>query len=263
MRCHTLFKKENHIWFIFSNDSEQSHTCLSLNHHVICAGSSVTLIDPGGISDFPVYLSSFSQQISLDRVNRIILTSLDAAATSSLSLWLQVLPKNVQVLVPNGAVDRLSHLDFEENLKNIADAGEEIKIESGSKLKFISANHLQSPLAISVYDTYSRVLYSGVIGQNSFEIGLHDTPFLSNLTEALPSIVSFHDLWFPKKSDRKHWADLVTKNKIDFLAPLTGGCFRRKEINQFFETFLSMDKHDRVRCPCSEFTIGLFPVQMH
>ena len=249
MSCHTLFKKNNHVWLVFSNHVEKSSDRLSLNHHVICAGSSVTLIDPGGVSDFPVYLSNFSQQISLERVNRIILTSLDAAATSSLSLWLQVLPKNVKILVPNGAVGRLSHLDFEENLKNIADAGEELEIESGSKLNFIPTNHLQSPLSISIYDTYSRVLYSGMIGQNSFEISFHDTPFLSDLNETLPSMVEFHDFWFPKRSDRKQWVELVKTRKIDFIAPLTGGCFRQKEAHQFLEVFGTMKEKYTAAAP--------------
>ena len=239
MRCQTLFKKDDHIWLVFWMNADIVSDHMRLNGHVICAGSSVTLIDPGSIKMFPTYLAAFSQQISLENVTRIIITSLEATASSSLSMWLQVLPDNVEILVPDDARGRLALLDNNIKVKTLSRNGEKLTLEDGSILTFIPANHLNGPIAVSVYDSYSRVLYSGAVGFNLADENQDSDLFLTNWNKTLPSIIDFHDLWVPDHTIRSKWVSLVKQNEIDFLAPLIGACMRRDQMRDFFDILIA------------------------
>jgi len=239
MKTHTLIENGAHKWLVLGRDSERPANVADTNQVVIRADQITVLIDPGGIEMFPAFLETLSESATIDTVSRILLTSADPHATSSLPLWRQVCSAEMQISAPALWSDLLTHLDADCKLNVIDDDGGMIEISDTFSLRIIPAHHLHGPAAYSVYDPIARALYSGSIGSAVNTANATGEFIVDSFTRHLAFLEPYHGRWFASTRARDAWIKRIEGLDIDYLVPHRGPAFKGERVGRFIDWFSS------------------------
>ena len=230
--AHVLYEDENHKFVWLGADAENEENVIQTNQYLIVNRGKGVLIDPGGVHLFSRVISAVSKFISLDDIETVFFSHQDPDVSSGIALWMGVTPAKIYIselwtrFIPHfGIVDW-------KRLVTIEETGYSHDL-SGSSLLFIPSHFLHSAGCYSLYDTASKILFSGDIGTAVFEDRQY--LFADDFESHLKLIDSFHRRYMCSSMVLKKWISIVSKNEIDMIAPQHGAVYRGDSVPKLFE----------------------------
>ncbi len=238
-RGEVLFEEGDHkvIWLGWDNDV--SSGAVQTNQYLIMNSGKGILLDPGGVHLFSRVVSVVSRYINLDDVESIFFSHQDPDVSSGIALWLGVTRATVYIhslwerFVPHfGLVDT-------KRIISLDDHGGSINCGSAN-LDIIPAHFLHSPGNFSVYDSRSKILFSGDIGAAIFPPG-KEYPLVEDFDSHIPLMQGFHQRAMTSNRAVSTWIDLCRKYDIAIMAPQHGAMMKNDLVQRFFTWFGSID----------------------
>lgn len=237
MKTHTLYSKGNHQWILLGRDPERSTHVADTNLVALITDNTTTLIDPGGIEVFPAFLPALTGISPVDNIKRLILSSPDPDAISSLPLWRQVCQGDLSVYAPSLWTDLVGHLDSECLPIAIGDEGGTVSLPDDKVLKLIPSHFLHAPASFSVYDPIAKVLYAGSIGSTLNTANTTGEFVVDDFYAHISFLEDYHGRWFASERARDDWFARIASLDIDFLIPHRGPAYAGSTVQNFLDWF--------------------------
>jgi truncated hemoglobin YjbI len=254
MRCQTLAKIDDHVWYAFGQDPGKHDKITDSNQIVLSSGGETVLLDPGGMEVFPNFLTALSEKVSIDSIKHIFLSHQDPDICSSLLLWREVCPNDVNIYVPWMWQDFITHFDVDAVTTPVPDEGMSIKLASGRILEMIPAHYLHSPGNLNLYDPTAKLLFSGEIGSALIPGNTSDSFFVKNFETHVQYMEEFHNRWMASADARDAWITQIRRLKVDVMAPQRGLAFKDDDIESFLNWFSEAELGGGISVICDETT---------
>ncbi|MBT3559282.1 MAG: MBL fold metallo-hydrolase [Rhodospirillales bacterium] len=241
MRCQTLSKNDGHTWYAFGQDPGKHDKIIDTNQIVLNSGGETVLLDPGGMEVFPAFLTALSEKVSIDSIKHIFLSHQDPDICSSLLLWRQVCPKEVNIYVPWMWQDFVAHFDVDAKTIPVPDEGMTINLANGRSLEMIPAHYLHSPGNLNLYDPMARLLFSGEIGAATLPHNDSGSFYVKNFSSHVEYMEDFHKRWMVSTDARDAWISQVRRLKVDMIVPQRGLAFKEDDVENFLTWFAEVE----------------------
>lgn len=235
-----LYEDEDHKCFMFSFDDEENEDkFLSVNQFLIIQKETAILIDPGSQSVYDEVVEAVERHISIDKVKYIFFSHQDPDVSGSIAEWSVSTPAK---LIISGIWSRfISHyglLDM-SRITALPDKGAKISFGSDS-LIFIPAHFLHSPGNFSLYDSKSKILFSGDIGAAVVE------PWkvykeVGDFEEHKPYLEGFHKRYMASNKFANAWVQRVRQHDVAMIVPQHGALFTQKNVEAFLRWFETLE----------------------
>jgi flavorubredoxin len=234
-----LFDNGQHK-FLFLGWEEKEEEIVQTNQYLILDGNEGILLDPGGAHVFPRVMSNVAEVVDLSGIKHIFYTHQDPDVTSGILLWLSIC-ENAKIYISSLWVRFLPHFGIydQKRIVPIPDKGTKIKLLSGNELEILPAHFLHSTGNFVLYDPVAKILFSGDIGAAVFEKGKRYR-YVDDFERHLPLMEAFHKRYMSSNTACKKWVDMVSKRKIDMIAPQHGAVFRGESVKKFLEWFRNL-----------------------
>lgn len=240
MICQTIFKKGEHEWLIFGQDSDKPTNVADTNQVLIIDDGDAMLIDPGGFETFPSVLASLTERIPIEAVRRIFLSRPDPDVASSIPLWLRVCPGGADIVVSHLWQDVVTHLDANCSITPIADAGMDFPVGANVSISAVPAHYLPSPGGFHIHDAEARALYSGAVGSAVPPADGWNGYVVQDFERHTDLMAAFHTRWMPSDAARDAWVANVSALDIDLLVPQRGMVFKGENVARFLDWFAGL-----------------------
>lgn len=201
------------------------------NQHVIVHGNSGMILDPGGHKVYAKVLAETYSILGAAKLDYIFLSHQDPDIVAALNGWLMTTDADAYVsslwmrFVPHFGVD-----DFvADRLKPIPDEGMVFDL-NGARLVALPAHFLHSEGNIQLYDTVSKILYTGDLGAS---LGA-DYVEVADFDAHVRFMEGFHRRYMCSNKVMKAWADMVRPLDIEIIAPQHGAYFKGKAMVRRF-----------------------------
>ncbi|GAB6065533.1 MBL fold metallo-hydrolase [Aquifex pyrophilus] len=231
MSGQVIFESENHKVVLFEELTPAS--AVQANQYLIIHNGEGMLLDPGGHKVFSQLKRDISAHLPPNKLRYIFLSHQDPDIVAALNGWL--LTTNAEAYISKLWLRFLPHFglekNFEERVKPIEDKGTRLDL-NGCELLILPAHFLHSPGNFQVYDTCSKILFSGDLGASLNQPYF----FVENFEEHIKYMEGFHKRYMASNKVLKLWANMVRKLDIEIMAPQHGAIFKGKElVNKFIE----------------------------
>jgi len=227
-----LYEDEKHKYIMFSFDDESHEdSFLSVNQYLIIHDGVAILIDPGSESIFDELYDAVSEFVDIENIKYIFLSHQDPDVSGSIAQW--AVTTKAKFIMSGLWVRFMSHYGFSEMSRVMALADHGAKLKFGdSYLKFLPAHFLHSPGNFSLYDTQSRILFSGDIG--AAVIGSPEgMKKVENFEEHSEYLEGFHKRYMGSNKLCKAWVHRMRKLDIDMIVPQHGFVFADENVEKF------------------------------
>ncbi len=235
-----LFEDGEHKCIMFSIDDEEVEDAfLSVNQYLIIQHGVGVLIDPGSEAIFDELYEQVSEYIDIAKIKFIFFSHQDPDVSGSIGAWAAVTP--AKFIMSSLWVRFMSHYGFMDMQRVVVlpDHGAQLKFGSDS-LKFIPAHFLHSPGNFSLYDTRSKVLFSG-------DIGAAVLPSVAGAKEVmdfqahLEALEGFHKRYMASNKVCRAWVKHVRSQQVYTIAPQHGYIFSGENVEKFLEWFYYLE----------------------
>ncbi len=201
------------------------------NQHIIAHGGAGMILDPGGHKVYGRVLAETYSVLGSAKLAYIFLSHQDPDVVAALNGWLMTTEAEAYVsklwlrFVPHFGVDEF----VADRLKPIPDEGMVFDL-NGARLVALPAHFLHSEGNFQLYDSVSRILYSGDLGAS---LGANYVE-VKDFDAHLAYMVGFHRRYMTSNRVMKAWADMVRPLDIEIIAPQHGAYFKGKEMVRRF-----------------------------
>ncbi len=201
------------------------------NQHLIVHDGVGMILDPGGHKVYNKVLAETTAQLRGGKLGYLFLSHQDPDIVAAVNGWLMTTDAEAYAsklwlrFIPHFGLDRL----VQDRLHAIADEGQSFDLQ-GSRLLFLPAHFLHSCGNFHVYDTVSRVIYTGDLGASLGEPYTEVPDFDAHLQY----MQGFHERYMGGNAAMRGWANMAKQLDIEVIAPQHGAFFRGKEMVQRF-----------------------------
>jgi flavorubredoxin len=232
-----LFDDGEHKCIMFSFDDESHEdSFLSVNQYLIVQNGVGVLIDPSSQAIFDELYDAVSKFIDITKIKFIFLSHQDPDVSASIGEWAGVTP--AKFIMSSLWVRFMSHYGFMDMSRIVSLVDHGAKLNFGQDaLKFIPAHFLHSPGNFSLYDTRSKILFSGDIGAAVITSSQDGTKEVDNFEEHKSYLEGFHKRYMGSNKLCKAWVEKVRENDINMIAPQHGYVFKDKDVANFLNWF--------------------------
>ncbi|MFT7860068.1 MAG: MBL fold metallo-hydrolase [Sulfurimonas sp.] len=231
-----LYDDGVHKCIMFSfDDEEQEESYLAVNQFLIVQNNSGILIDPGSQSVFDEMYDAVARHIDVDQLKYIFYSHQDPDVAGSIAEWSVSSPAKIII---SGLWSRfMSHYGLMDMDRIMALPDPGAKISFGENfIQFIPAHFLHSPGNFTVYDSRSKILFSGDIGA-----AVMPTHYIykevKDFDAHLPLLEEFHKRYMAGNSFTKKWVQNVRKYDVEMIAPQHGAVFKGENVKKFLDWF--------------------------
>ena len=235
-----LYDDGTHKCIMFSfDDEENDDRFLSVNQYLIIQKDTAILIDPGSQGVFGDMMDAVERYIPVNQLQYIFFSHQDPDVTGSITSW-SISAPNAKILVSKLWVRFITHYGLSDMSKitPLEDKGAKIKFGKDF-FQFVPAHFLHSPGNFSLYDSKSKILFSGDIGAAIVPVDkLYKN--VTSFSEHLPYLESFHKRYMASNLFTKKWVQSLDKLDIDIIAPQHGAIFKDSHVKEFLEWFNSL-----------------------
>ncbi|MFK5881455.1 MAG: MBL fold metallo-hydrolase [Sulfurospirillum sp.] len=235
-----IYDDGEHKCVIFSYDNEEvEDSFLAVNQYLIVQNRSAILIDPGSMSVYDEVYDGVSKYVDIDDLKYIFYSHQDPDVAGSIGRW--SVSCGAKQVVSKLWVRFMSHyglMNFNK-LLTLEDKG--AKIHFGKDyLQFIPAHFLHSPGNFSLYDSHSKILFSGDIGASITE------RYGANMLEAdfdeiKENMEAFHKRYMAGNTFCRSWVQKVKKLDVQTMAPQHGSLLSGDEYLKFLSWFENLE----------------------
>ena len=230
-----LYEDESHRCIAFndlvSGDGVQS------NQFLIIDGDQSIVLDPGGQLTFSALTLAIRKFIDPKHLTYMFASHQDPDIIASLESWVMRTEARVLCsklwarffphLIPNYMGNKL-----ENRFISIPDAGMNISL-GDSFLKAVPAHFLHSVGNFQLYDTRSKILFSGDMGASLVDAD-HDKP-VEDFEAHIPTMEGFHKRYMVNNKVCRLWANMVRNLDISMIVPQHGRPFVGDSIGHFLD----------------------------
>jgi flavorubredoxin len=184
-------------------------------------------------------MDAVERYISLDQLKYIFFSHQDPDVAGSIASWAIGVP-NAKILVSQLWVRFITHYGLSDMSKIIPLEDKGTKIKFGKDFfQFVPAHFLHSPGNFSLYDSKSKILFSGDIGAAIVPVEqLYKN--VTNFSDHLPYLEGFHKRYMSSNMFTKRWVQSLKKLDVNIIAPQHGAIFRDLHVKEFLEWFNSL-----------------------
>ena len=220
------------IMFAFDDESHED-SFLSVNQYLIIQNGAGVLIDPGSEAIFDELYEAVAQHIEIEDIKYIFFSHQDPDVSGSIAQW--SLASQARFIMSGLWIRFMSHYGFMEigRIINLPDHG--AKLNFGNDfLKFVPAHFLHSPGNFSLYDSRSKIVFSGDIGAAIVE-SPQGYKKVHNFDEHKEHLVGFHARYMGSNKLCRAWVEQVRKLDVDTIAPQHGLVFENDDTAKFLD----------------------------
>jgi flavorubredoxin len=235
-----LYDDGTHKCLMFSFDDEShEERYLAVNQFLVIQDGSGILIDPGSASIFEEMYEAVSQFIDPQELKYIFFSHQDPDVAGGIAMWSVAIPAKI---VLSGLWTRfMGHYGLMDSTRMSAlpDKGARIGF-GGDFLQFIPAHFLHSPGNFSIYDSRSKILFSGDIGaavMSPVNVYKEVTDFDAHR----PLLEGFHKRYMAGNRFCRAWVEAVRHYEVDMIAPQHGAVFKGENVERFLNWFETLE----------------------
>lgn len=231
-----LYDDGEHKCIMFSlEDEDQQEYSLSVNQYLVIQHESAILIDPGSEVIFGELYHAVSRHIAPSKLKYIFFSHQDPDVSGAITQW--SISTSAQLIVSKLWTRFMGHYGLMDMGRILAleDHGGHIKF-GADFLQFIPAHFLHSPGNFSLYDSRSKILFSGDIGAAILS-PQNLNKNVDNFEEHRPFLESFHGRYMAGNRFCKAWVKCVRKYDVNLIAPQHGSLFRAENALKFLAWF--------------------------
>lgn len=203
-----LYDDGHHKCVMFSFDDESHEdSFLSVNQYLIVQNGVGVLIDPGSEAIFNELYEAVSKHVEIDKIKFIFMSHQDPDVSGSITQWGVSTP--AKFIMSGLWVRFMSHYGFMDMGRIMALPDHGAKLNFGNDyLKFVPAHFLHSPGNFSLYDSRSKIVFSGDIGA-AVVPSPESYKHVENFEEHEEFLYGFHKRYMGSNKLCRAWVGLV------------------------------------------------------
>jgi len=229
-----LFDDGTHKCVMFSFDDESHEdSFLSVNQYLIVQNGAGVLIDPGSEAIFDELYDAVSRHMDVEEIKFVFFSHQDPDVSGSIGQW--AITTKAKFIMSGLWVRFMSHYGFMEmdRIMSLPDHG--AKLNFGQEyLKFVPAHFLHSPGNFSLYDSKSKIVFSGDIGA-----AIVNSPDgykkVENFDEHKEHLYGFHKRYMGSNKLCRAWVSKIEELEVSIIAPQHGLIFEEDSVALFLE----------------------------
>lgn len=235
-----LYEDGAHKCVMFSlEDETQEMNSLSVNQFLIVQHESAVLIDPGSGSIFGELLEAVSRHIDPHNIKYIFFSHQDPDVAGAIAEW--SITTNAQLIVSQLWTRFMGHYGLVDSSRIVSLPDHGGKIAFGNDfLQFIPAHFLHSPGNFSLYDSRSKIVFSGDIGAAILS-PQNLNKRVDDFESHRPFLESFHHRYMAANIFCRAWVREVKRFEIATIAPQHGSLFQGETVEAFLSWFEQID----------------------
>ena len=220
------------VMFAFDDESHED-SYLSVNQYLIVQNGTGILIDPGSEVIFDELYDAVSKHVEIENIKFIFFSHQDPDVSGSIAQW--AISTKAKFIMPSLWVRFMSHYGFMEmsRVMSLPDSGAKLKF-GDEYLKFIPAHFLHSPGNFSLYDSKSKIVFSGDIGAAGVKAPT-DYKHVVNFEEHVDDLHGFHKRFMGSNKLCRAWVSHIEKLDVKTIAPQHGLIFEDENVALFLE----------------------------
>ncbi|MDO8453045.1 MAG: MBL fold metallo-hydrolase [Sulfurimonas sp.] len=220
------------VMFSFDDESHED-SFLSVNQYLIVQNGMGVLIDPGSAAIFNELYEAVSRHVEIDNIKFVFFSHQDPDVSGSISEW--SVSTKAKFIMSGLWVRFMSHYGFMDmgRIMSLPDHGAKLSF-GNDYLKFIPAHFLHSPGNFSLYDTRSKIVFSGDIG--AAVVPSPDSyKHVENFAQHEEYLHAFHKRYMGSNKLCRAWASSIEKLDVNIIAPQHGLIFEKENVGLFLE----------------------------
>ncbi len=231
-----LYEEGAHKCIMFSfDDEEHEDRFLSVNQFLIIQKDTAMLIDPGSQAVYDEMYDAVERLIGIDKLKFIFFSHQDPDVAGSIAEW--SIATSAKIILPGIWVRFMSHYGVMDMNRLTALPDHGAKIPFGENyFQFIPAHFLHSPGNFSLYDSRSKILFSGDIGAAVLppqDVYKEVTDFEAHQ----PFLEGFHRRYMAGNTFTRKWVEKVRAHDVDMIVPQHGAVFKDEHTDAFLTWF--------------------------
>jgi len=227
-----LFDDGEHKCVMFSFDDEAHEDAfLSVNQYLIVQHGKGVLIDPRSEAIFDELYDAVCEYVDIEQIKFIFFSHQDPDVSGSIGQWAAT--TSAKFIMSSLWVRFMSHYGFMdmERVMSLPDHGAKIKFGEDA-LKFLPAHFLHSPGNFTLYDTRSKIAFSGDIGAAILPSNEGEKR-VQSFEEHATALEGFHKRYMGSHKVCSAWVDTMRKHQVDIIAPQHGFVFQGEDVEKF------------------------------
>jgi len=227
-----LYDDGAHKCVMFSfDDEEQEDSYLSVNQYLIVQNGVGVLVDPGSEAIFDEMCEAVSKYVALEKIKFIFFSHQDPDVSGSIAQW--AISTEAKFIISALWVRFMSHYGFMEMSRVMPLADHGAKLKFGEEfLQFVPAHFMHSPGNFSLYDSRSKILFSGDIGAAIVQTQ-EEYKKVTSFEEHVKHLEGFHKRYMASSKICNAWADKVDALDVAMIAPQHGFVFEGEDVAAF------------------------------
>ena len=220
------------VMFSFDDESHED-SYLSVNQYLIVQNGDGILIDPGSEGVFDELFDAVSAHVETQNIKFIFFSHQDPDVAGSIGQW--AISTKAKFIMPSIWVRFMSHYGFMELSRVMALGDKGAKLKFGKDyLKFVPAHFLHSPGNFSLYDSKSKIVFSGDIG--AAVVNSPDAyKKVSSFDEHKEHLEGFHKRYMGSNKLCRAWVEKIEDLEVEKIAPQHGLVFENGDVKLFLE----------------------------
>jgi len=209
---------------------------IQATQHIIVDGDEAILLDPGGHKTYSSLITKMTSVVSsVSKIKYIFFSHQDPDIVASANAWLMI--TDAMAYIPEIWVRFIAHFGVDgivsKQITPIPDNGMDITL-NGKTLNVIPAHFLHSSGNFQLYDSESKILYSGDLGAS------FDQPydFVESFEGHIKYMEGFHKRYISSGKILKKWVAMIKSYDIDIIAPQHGAIMKGKDIIEKYYLWL-------------------------
>jgi len=229
-----LYDDGTHKCVMFSFDDESNEEAfLSVNQYLIVQNKVAVLIDPGSEAIFDELYDAVSKHVDIEHIKFIFFSHQDPDVSGSIAQW--AVTSQAKFIMSALWTRFMSHYGLLDLDRIIALQDHGAKLNFGSDyLKFVPAHFLHSPGNFSMYDSKSKIVFSGDIGA-AVVSSPEAYKRVSNFEEHKEFLHGFHKRYMGSNKLCRAWVSHIEKLDANIIAPQHGLVFEKEDVTHFLE----------------------------
>ena len=221
---------EGNFWVGFT----KAESALRTNVYLIESGDEITIIDPGSVLYFDAFYKQISAQFDVKKIKHFICNHQDPDVCANLPLWEQKV-SGAKIYGHTKSNILIAHYGVKSELVNVDLTGMELKLPDRI-LKFIFMPYMHSPGEIMVYDTKTKVLFSGdIFGGLSMDWDLYANQ------DYLGAMDSFMENYMPSHEIVSTNLKKLDGLDIEMIAPQHGSIIPKEKVASFIKELSDLE----------------------
>lgn len=235
-----LFDNGIHKCIMFSIDDESDEdNFLAVNQYLLIHGNDAIVIDPGSAAIYYDLCEAIERHIPIENIKFVFFSHQDPDVAGSISEW--SVSTSSKFVLPGIWQRFMSHygvLDI-ERIFAIPDKGTQVPFGEGH-VQFLPAHFLHSPGNFSLYDSQSKILFSGDIGA-AVVPPMEAYKEIEDFEQHRPYLEGFHKRYMASNIFCQAWVENARKLPVSIIAPQHGALFREENVTTFLNWFETLE----------------------